>query len=149
MADRGIDIPVTLIFEGNPAKVSRAQVQDDDIWLPLENLAAATAWELKPEGVCQGGNVCSSLRIAEGCHASRYQASTWFNFTAFARLIEEPVAVDQDARIWHFGPPGWEWKSRSTGKTAPEFTARDLAGHQHSLRELGGKKVLLLFWASW
>ena len=77
------------------------------------------------------------------------QASTWFNFSEFARLIEEPVAVDHEARTWYFGPPGWEWKSWSAGKAAPDFTAPDLKGQLHSLHEIRGKKVFLLFWASW
>jgi hypothetical protein len=149
MGEPRIEGPVTLIMAGNPAKVSRAQVQGEDVWLPLENLAAATAWELKPEGVCQG-ETCVPLSASQtAAILADDQTSIWFNFTAFARLIEEPVAVDQDERIWQFGPPGWEWKSWSAGKAAPDFTAPDLARHQHSLRELRGKKVLLLFWASW
>ena len=77
------------------------------------------------------------------------QASTWFNFSEFARLIEAPVAIDREARTWYFGPPGWEWSSWSEGNAALDFTAPDLAGQLHSLHDLRGKKVLLLFWASW
>jgi hypothetical protein len=124
-------------------------VQGEYVWLPLDHLAEATAWELKPEGVCQG-ETCVPLSASQKAAILRNdQASNWFNFTAFARVIDEPVAVDQEKHIWQFGPPGWEWKSWGTGKTAPDFTAPDLAGHQHSIRELPGKKVLLLFWASW
>jgi len=77
------------------------------------------------------------------------KASTWFNFTDFARLIEEPVAIDHETRTWYFGAPSWEWKSWSASKAAPDFTAPDLAGRPHALQQLRGKKVFLLFWASW
>jgi hypothetical protein len=149
MSDRGIDGPVTLIFDGKATTASRAQVHGEDVWLPLDDLAAATAWELKAEGVCQG-ETCVPLSSSQRAAMLRGEdGSSWFNFTEFARLIEEPVAVDPERRIWSFGPPGWDWKSRSAGGVAPDLTAADLAGHRHSLRELLGKKVLLLFWASW
>jgi hypothetical protein len=149
MAVPATDLPVTLIVEGKVATARRALVQAQDVWLPLDDLASATTWELKPERVCRG-ETCVPLSVSQRAAMLRdEQASTWFNFTEFARLIEEPVAIDPDERIWYFGPPGWLWKPRSAGGTAADFAARDLAGHQHSLRELRGEKVLLLFWASW
>ena len=143
------DAPVTLIVEGIVAAASGALVQGEDVWLPLDDLASATTWELKPEGVCRG-ETCVPLSASQRAAMLRdEQASTWFNFTEFARLIEEPVAIDPEERTWYFGPPGWDWKARPAGGVAPDFTAPDLAGHRHSLRDLRGKKVLLLFWASW
>jgi hypothetical protein len=149
MGGPGIDAPVTLIVEGKAAGASRAQVRGDDVWLPLDALESATGWVLKPEGVCRG-ETCVPLSSSQKVAIVRGEkTSNWFNFSEFARLIEEPVAVDHEEHIWYFGSPGWDWKSWSTGKAAPEFSAPDLARHQHSLRELRGKKVLLLFWASW
>jgi hypothetical protein len=149
MAGPATDLPVTLIVEGNSATASRTMVHGEDVWLPLDDLASATAWELKPEGVCRG-ETCVPLSSSQRAAMLRdEQASTWFNFSEFARVIEEPVAIDHEARTWYFGPPGWEWKSRSAGNAALDFTAPDLAGQLHSLHELRGKKVFLLFWASW
>jgi len=149
MAASATDSPVSLIVDGNAVTTSRARVRGDDVWLPLDDLPTATAWELKPEGVCRG-ETCVPLSPAQkAAILDGEKIPTWFNFSEFARLIEEPIAIDQDQRVWYFGPPGWEWRSRSAGNTAPDFTAPDLAGHQHSLRELRGKKMLLLFWASW
>jgi AhpC/TSA family len=149
MAEPATDSPVTLIVDGKAATTSRAEVRGDDVWLALDDLPSATAWELKPEGVCRG-ETCVPLSPAQKATIlDGEKIPAWFNFSEFARLIEEPVAIDQEERVWYFGPPGWEWKSRSAGKTAPDFTAPDLAGHEHSLRELRGKKMLLLFWASW
>jgi hypothetical protein len=149
MAGPAIDSLVTLVVDGKAATTSRAQVRGDDVWLPLDELPLTTAWELKPEGVCRG-ETCVPLSPSQKLAVlGDEKTPSWFNFSEFARLIEEPVAIDLEERVWYFGPPGWERKSRSAGNVAPDFTAPDLAGHQHSLRELRGKKMLLLFWASW
>jgi hypothetical protein len=149
MVGPAADSPVTLIVDGNAAAANRALAHGEDLWLPLDDLLSATSWELKPEGVCRG-ETCVPLSSSQRAAMLREeQASTWFNFSEFARLIESPVAVDHEARTWYFGPPGWEWKSWSEGRAAPDFTAPDLTGQLHSLHELLGRKVFLLFWASW
>jgi peroxiredoxin len=35
------------------------------------------------------------------------------------------------------------------GKTAPEFTLKDLDGKEHKLSDYRGKDVMLVFWATW
>jgi hypothetical protein len=149
MAAPVTDSVVTLIVDGKTTTSSRAQVRGDDVWLSLDELASATTWELKPEGVCRGETCVPLSPSHKAAVLGDDKTPSWFNFSEFARLIEEPVAIDLEERVWYFGPPGWEWKSRSAGHAAPDFTAPDLAGHQHSLREMRGKKMLLLFWASW
>jgi hypothetical protein len=149
LAGQAADSPVTLIVDGKATTTTRAQVRGDDVWLPLDELPAATAWELKPEGVCRGETCVPLSPSHKAAVLGEEKTPSWFNFCEFARLIEEPVAFDEEERVWYFGPPGWEWKSRSAGNGAPDFSAPDLAGHQRSLRELRGKKTLLLFWASW
>jgi hypothetical protein len=140
---------VTLIHDGVTTIAPRGEPQGDELWLPLDDLEADVGWELKPEGVCQG-ETCVPLGVERRQAMLRQGGSTtWFNVTEFARLIEQPVALDRDEQVWSFGPPGWEWKSQGEGLTAPDFSAPDLAGRPHSLRELLGKKVFLLFWASW
>jgi peroxiredoxin len=47
------------------------------------------------------------------------------------------------ARTW--GPTYESWY----GKTAPDFALEDLAGKQHKLSDYRGKKVMLVFWATW
>jgi hypothetical protein len=148
MAAPASDSPVTLIVDGKAA-TRRGQLRGDDLWLPLEELPSATSWELKPEGVCRGETCVPLSPSQKAAILGDEQTPSWFNFSEFARLIEEPVAIDQDERVFYFGPPGWEWKSRSAGNVALDFTAPDMAGREHNLRELRGKKMLLLFWASW
>jgi hypothetical protein len=74
---------------------------------------------------------------------------TLLNITEFARLIEQPFAHDAQNAVWYFGQPGWEWRTRLSSEHAPDFTLPDLGGKEHALSELLGKKVFLLFWASW
>ncbi len=115
------------------------------LWIPLSELKSVSGWELKPEGVCKD-EVCVPVPDA------RRQAlihEEEFNLTEFARLIEQPVAHDENHGVWYFGPAAWEWKSRLTSRVAPDFSLPDLSGQMHSLSELHGKKVFLLFWATW
>ena len=139
----------TILHDGVAGTANRVRVSGSDSWLPLEELESAFGWGLKPEGVCRG-EICVPLPPTKRDAIVRDEdSSTWFNLTEFARLIEEPIASDVEERIWSFGPPGWEWKSRTSSDIAPDFAGPDLDGKHHSLRELLGKKVLLLFWASW
>jgi AhpC/TSA family len=76
-------------------------------------------------------------------------SGTSFNLSDFARLIQQPFGHDETHAVWYFGPAGWEWKTRLTSQEAPDFELPDLTGRPHTLSELRGKKVFLLFWASW
>jgi hypothetical protein len=135
----------TVLYQDRETRTDGARSDGDELWIPLSELKAVSGWELKPEGVCKD-EVCVPVPDA------RRQAlihDKEFNLTEFARLIEQPVARDENQGIWYFGPPAWEWKSRLTSRVAPDFSLPDLSGHLHSLSELQGKKVFLLFWATW
>lgn len=139
----------TVLYQESETRVDDAKVEGDDLWLTLSELKAATSWELKPEGVCKG-EICVPVPDARRAALIRDEpAGTWFNLTEFARLIEQPVAPAAQQSVWYFGPASWDWKSRMTSRQAPDFELPDLSGHMHSLSELQGKKVFLLFWASW
>jgi len=135
----------TLLYQDAETQVDAARIDGDQLWLALSGLEAATGWDLEPEGVCKSG-ICVPVPDARRSELIR---DDLFNLTAFADLIQQPVAHDKKNSIWYFGPAGWEWKSRLTSRHAPDFTLPDLAGQSHSLSELRGKKVFLLFWASW
>jgi hypothetical protein len=140
---------VTILSGGRTTTLRRGLVTGDDLWLPLSDLAPATGWELKPEGVCRdeacipvrGGLAEQILREAEG--------ETWFNLIAFARYVEQPIAHDADGRVWSFGPPAYEQQGRAGTGLAPDFTLPDFEGRPHALSDERGKKVFLLTWASW
>jgi hypothetical protein len=135
----------TVLYQDREARVEGAASRGDDLWIPLSELKAVSGWELKPEGVCKD-EVCVPVPDARRQALIRDQQ---FNLTEFALLIEQPVAHDENTSVWYFGPPAWEWKSRLTSRMAPEFTLPDLSGRMHALSDLRGKKVFLLFWASW
>ncbi len=135
----------TVLYQGGEASVDEARPEAGELWLTLPELSAATGWELKPEGVCKD-EICVPVPAARQAALIR---ADLFNLTEFARMIEQSFAGDDTHGVWYFGPPGWEWKSRLASKDAPDFTLPDLAGTMHSLSELRGKKVFLLFWASW
>ena len=135
----------TVLYPDRETHSDGARLEGDALWIPLPELKAVSGWELKPEGVCKD-EVCVPVPEA------RRQALIHdedFNLTEFARLIEQPVAHDENQGVWYFGPAAWEWKSRLTSRVAPDFSLPDLSGQMHSLSELQGKKVFLLFWATW
>jgi hypothetical protein len=139
--------PATVLYQDAETIAQHAEPDGDALWVTLADLTATSGWELKPEGVCKD-EICVPVPDARRAALIREQSSgTLFNLTEFARLIEESVA--HDAQTWYFGPPGWEWKARLGSRQAPDFTLPDLTGQMHSLSELRGRKVFLLFWASW
>jgi hypothetical protein len=145
MSERG----ATILHDGVAAPASRVRVSGNELWLPVEDLVSAAGWELKPEGVCRG-EICVPLPPGNRDRILRQlDSSTWFNLTEFARLIEQPVANDLEARTWSLGPPGWDWKAPVTKVIAPDFAAPDLMGRRYSLHDVLGRKLFFLFWASW
>ena len=139
----------TVLYGEHESRVDSARADGGALWIALPDLSTATGWELKPEGVCKD-EICVPVPDARRAALIHDDSSaTWFNLSEFARWIEQPVAHDDDRAVWYFGPAGWEWKTRLTSQLAPDFSLPDLAGQRHTLKELLGKKVFLLFWASW
>ena len=139
----------TVLYQGRETRVARAEIEGEALWLGLPDLAAASGWELKPEGICKD-EVCVPVPAARRSRVIRDSSSeSQVNLTEFARMVEEPYAHDGNSSVWYFGPPAWEWKDRRAAHEAPDFSLPDLSGRMHTLSELRGKKVFLLFWASW
>jgi hypothetical protein len=135
----------TVLYQDRETSSDRARSEGEGLWIPLSELKAVSGWELKPEGVCKD-EVCVPVPDARRQALIR---DDQFNLTEFARLIEQPVAHDETNAVWYYGPAAWEWKSRLASRVAPDFALPDLSGHMHSLSELLGTKVFLLFWATW
>ena len=139
----------TVLYKERESRLVAAQVDRDELWVTLPDLTASSGWELKPEGVCLE-EICVPVPEARLPALIRKEPSgTLFNLTEFARLIQQPVAHDERNEVWYFGPAAWEWKTRLSGAQAPDFSLPDLEGRMHSLSDLLGKKVFLLFWATW
>jgi hypothetical protein len=139
----------TVLYQERESTAQNAEPQGDELWLTLPELTAVSGWALKPEGVCKD-EACVPVPDARRAALIRAGASgPLFNLTEFARWIEQPFAHDEDSAVWYFGPAGWDWKDRLASRQTPDFSLPDLTGREHTLSELRGKKVFLLFWATW
>jgi Tfp pilus assembly protein PilF/peroxiredoxin len=94
------------------------------------------AW---PSGVAQtftGLPVNQRISIQEGSDSFRIEP---YRKGSSATPASGAAPRDQDtAGTWLYEP-----------FPAPDFTVRDVAGQEHSLRALAGKPVLVSFWATW
>jgi hypothetical protein len=138
-----------VIYDSVATPVSASPNSSNDLWITTNDLARATRFVIKPQGVCRD-ELCFPLpktRIAE--FVSKKGATKWFNLTEFARLIKQSFVVDQMNRVWYFGAREAEQNSYLSSLEAPNFTLPDLNGKLHSLADFRGHKVLLVTWASW
>jgi hypothetical protein len=120
-----------------------------DLWVTLAELKRTTGFVVKPQGVCRN-ELCFPLpkqRKAE--FLGQRGEVTWFNLSAFARLVKQPVAHDEKLATWCFGPGPERQNSYLATLEAPNFNLPDQSGKLHSLSSFRGKKVLLITWASW
>jgi hypothetical protein len=144
----GKDLRVTVVYDGAPTDINPAQVEADRLWITTADLTRATRFEVKPQGVCRD-ELCFPLPKARAGEFLRQEAGrSWFNLTAFAALVRQPVAVDSSFSTWYFGVRS-DQHQRLESLRAPDFTLPDAAGKMHSLSDFRGKKVFLITWASW
>jgi len=139
----------TVIYDDVATEVAVAPNLSTDLWITTSDLTRATRFVIKPQGVCRD-ELCYPLpksRKAE--FVSKKGATIWFNLSEFAKLINQPVVVDQKNGVWYFGARAAEQNGYLTSLAAPNFTLPDLNGRSHSLSDFRGRKVLLVTWASW
>jgi hypothetical protein len=99
-----------------------------------DEFAAATGWEIKPEGACKG-EVCVPL------------GGGAFDAVATAEKLGMAVVRDDDAGLWALGPETLGGRALTTA-VAPDFVLPDvLTGEPFRLSTRRGKKVLLASWA--
>lgn len=137
---------VTIIYNDHPVSVAGATAEGNDLWLSLDDLRAATGWELKPQGVCLG-EVCVPIPAGRGTEFVRAEGKQ-FNLAALALQLKQPVAHDDEYAVWFFGEANAGDNARQSLQ-APDFTLPDLDGKSHSLSDYLGKKIFLVSWASW
>lgn len=138
-----------VIYDGVATEVSITSEPLSELWVTTKDLTRATRFVIKPQGVCRD-ELCFPLPKARKVEfISRRGATTWFNLSAFARLIKQPVVSDQKNGVWYFGARSEEQNRYLVSLKAPNFTLPDLNGKLHSLGDYRGKKVLLVTWASW
>jgi hypothetical protein len=140
-------VSATIIYDNHATtQVAKASAEGDNLWLAPEDLAAATGWELKPQGVCRD-ETC--VPIPAGRSPEFVRSDGCFNLAALARQIGQPYAVDERHAVWSFARTPEVIGGQLRSLEAPDFTLPDLAGKLHSLSDHRGRKVLLMSWASW
>jgi hypothetical protein len=111
------------------------------LWVGADDLAAATGWHLRPEGLCRG-EVCvvlgDDVRDADRVDV----AAVW-------RRVDMPVLATDAGDAWYLGEGAGQRADALAGGLAPDFRLADLAGVEHALSDLRGHKVLLVSWAPW
>jgi hypothetical protein len=134
----------------------RATIIDDDRSVSVEaipkrgtlrvaadDLADATGWELKAEGLCRD-NVCVPVR-----DRAALVDDDGIDLRAFAAALARPIAVEPDAGVAVLGEAPAVVRSRLDALDAPPFTLPDLDGNPVALDDYAGRKRLLVAWASW
>jgi len=138
-----------VIYDGVATEVVAAPEPSKDLWVTTKDLARATRFIIKPQGVCRD-ELCFPLpKARQADFITRKRSVTWFNLSEFARLIKQPFAADEKYGVWYFGPRAAEQNGFLASLEAPNFTLPYLNGRLHSLADFRGKKVLLITWASW
>ena len=142
------ELHATIVYDDVATDISSAREDSSHLWISTVDLKRATRFELKPQGVCRD-ELCFPLpkaRQQEFLHKDAGQS--WFNLTAFAQLVHQPVAHDGALSTWYFGLRS-DQRQVLSSLQAPDFTLPDLHGKPHRLSDFRGKKVLLVTWASW
>lgn len=140
----------TVLYDDVAIEINSAEIEAGHLWLATGDLVRATRFELKPEGVCLDEK-CFPLPESRRQEFVRNDAGkTWFNLSAFAAHIHQPVAHEDcgESSAWYFGLRS-DQRQELASLQAPDFTLPDLNGKLHSLSDFRGKKVFLVTWASW
>jgi hypothetical protein len=141
------DTPATIVYDDVATKVNVSE-ESGQLWTTTADLKRASGFELKPQGVCRA-ELCFPVPKARQQEFVRKEpGGTWFNLTAFAQLVHQPVAHDQGLATWYFGLRS-DQRQGLASLRAPNFTLPDIDGKMHSLSDFRGKKVFLVTWASW
>jgi hypothetical protein len=138
---------VTLLYMDEAPRVATAAPEGDDLWMAVDELAAATGWEVRPEGACRGEQ-CVPIPQGREAEFLRQQPAR-FNLAALARWLGQPAVHDAAHGVWLVGEAGTDRRRQRQSLRAPDFTLPDLQGLPHALSDYRGKKVLLVSWASW
>ncbi len=136
-----------VIADGKVTEVASRNDNHENLWLKLEELPAATGWQVKPEGACRG-ELCVPLPEAKRAEwLVDADGSEWLDYSEFAGLIGQKQARDGD--VWSLSSIPEVRRSGLEQAIAPDFEVTERNGDTLRLSDLRGHKVVLFTWASW
>ena len=142
------ELRTTIVYDDTATDLAAAREDAGQLWITTADLKRATRFEVKPQGVCRD-ELCFPLpKARQQEFVQKTPPATWFNMTAFAGLVHQPVAHDAAMATWYFGLRS-DQRQQLSSLQAPDFTLPDLQGKLHRLSDFRGKKILLVTWASW
>jgi hypothetical protein len=136
----------TVLFPSRTVAVT-GESEGDALWVTHAELARASGWELKPEGLCRDA-LCVPVPPSAPWVRGR-DADLRVDLTGLSRHMGQPVAASPERAVWSIGEAADDAADRLRSLEAPDFTLPDLDGRMHSLSSFRGRKVFLLAWASW
>ncbi len=117
----------------------------DSLLINPEDLNRINGFELKPQGACYK-DMC--IPISDSLLVTK-NGKQWFDLTAFADLLQQPVVSDIEARVWSFGEIPAKRESMMVDAMAPDIEVTDRTGKVIRMADLKGKKALIVTWSSW
>lgn len=130
----------TLLYNSNRYPIT-VTTDGDHVLLSSQQLFDISGWELKPVGLCKGGQ-CVPL----GPYKERW-GKDYLSLQAFAELQQMPLAIDNNCAA--LGEAASQRSMAMQSLQAADFELPDLDGKPHRLSDYRGKKILLVAWASW
>jgi hypothetical protein len=104
----------------------------DSLEVTPQEFAAATGWEIKPEGACKG-EIC--VPLPDG-----------FSVAHVAERLGMALVRDEELGMWALGPESLGGRALASA-AAPELVLPDIDGNEFRLSSLRGQKVVLVSWA--
>ena len=137
---------ITVLHEQRTTPLPHALADGEALWLHRDDIAQATGWTWKPEGLCHG-DVCVPLPKAVAGHDPVRHDS--LDIAALWRHMGHPVVHDEAGSAWVLGSGSAQRADTLATLEAPDFSLPDLDGQPHRLSDYRGQKVFLATWASW
>ena len=132
----------TIVSTGRTNEIE-AMLDGQTVRVAPEVVSEVLGWELKSDGLCRGDS-CIPLR-----NQGALSGTDGVDLAAVADALGQPLALDIDERVAVIGAAATARGAELETLEAPDFSLPDLLGHEHSLSDYRGKKVLLIAYASW
>ncbi|REE99016.1 peroxiredoxin [Thermomonospora umbrina] len=126
----------TVIEADGTGALEARPAPDGRLLAPLDR--SLLGWERKPHGWCRGEACLPAFRAADA------ETPDGVDVAAFAALVGKVAVIDVGERAVAFADGAGPFGGGLTVEEAPDFTLDGV-----TLSDLRGRKVAIVFWASW